>query len=136
MSVVSKRTIQRRIKKGMTRQQAESTPNTRRIQLTKDDFDALSKIGISYRGAALILGVSAHCVIQKVKEYGIEWIGKPIHNAKGQRNPNAIRNKCELFGLNKTQVYDAKRRLNVTLDEALEIAYSRKLKKIMGFYHD
>ena len=130
MSVVSKRTIQRRIKKGMTRQQAESTPNTRRIQLTKDDFDALSKIGISYRGAALILGVSAPCVIQKVKEYGIEWIGKD------QKNPNAIRNKCELFGLNKSQVYDAKRRFNVTLDEALEITYSRKLKKIMGFYHD
>ena len=50
--------------------------NTRRIQLTKDDFDALSKIGISYRGAAFILGVSAPCVSQKVKEYGIDWIGK------------------------------------------------------------
>lgn len=136
MSVVSKRTIQRRIKKGMTRQEAESIPNTRISQLTKKDFDELSKVGISYRDAAFILGVSAPFVIKKVNEYGIEWIGKPIHNAKGQRNPNAIRNKCELFGLNKTQVYDAKRRLNVTLDEALEIAYSRKLKKIMGFYHD
>ena len=51
----------------MTRQQAESTPNTRRIQLTKDDFDALSKIGISYRCAAFILGVSAPCVSQKLR---------------------------------------------------------------------
>jgi hypothetical protein len=130
MSVVSKRTIQRRIKKGMTRQQAESTPNTRRIQLTKDDFDALSKIGISYRCAAFILGVSAPCVSQKVKGYGIDWIGKD------QKNPNAIRNKCILLGVSKSNVYRIKRTYNLTSDQALEIAYTRKLKKIMGFYHD
>ena len=130
MSVVSKRTIQRRIKKGMTRQQAESTPNTRRIQLTKDDFDALSKIGISYRGAAFILGVSAPCVSQKVKEYGIDWI------ERDQKNPNAIRNKCILLGVSKSNVYRIKRTYNLTSDQALEIAYTRKLKKIMGFYHD
>lgn len=130
MSVVSKRTIQRRIKKGMTRQEAESTPNTRISQLTKKDFDELSKVGISYRDAAFILGVSAPFVSQKVKEYGIDWIGKD------QKTPNAIRNKCILLGVSRSSVYRIKRTYNLTSYQALEIAYTRKLKKIMGFYHD
>lgn len=132
MITVSKRTVQRRIKNGMTRQEAETMPNTRVDKITKDQLLELASTGLSRRGAASLLGVSSTLVNNKVKEFGIEWIGKPVHNAKGQRDPNAIRNKCELLGLNKSKVYDIKRRYNVTLDDALEIAYSKKLKKIIG----
>ena len=124
MIAVSKRTVQRRIKNGMTRQEAESTPNTRIGKITKDQLLEWAASGISRRGAASILGVSSTLVNNKVIEFGIDWVGKPVHNAKGQRDPNAISNKCELLGLNKSQVYDIKRRFKVTSDEALEIAYS------------
>ena len=130
--MVTKRTIQRRIKKGMTREQAETMPNMRLSGITKQDLIEISTLGLSRRGAASILGVSQTLVNNKIKEFKINWIGKPVHNEKGQKNPNAICNKCELLGLNKSQVYDFKRRLGVTLDEALEIAYAKKLKKIIG----
>lgn len=132
MIAVSKRTVQRRIKNGMTRQEAETMPNIRVRNISKAQLLELANTGLSRRGAASILGVSSTLVNNKVKEFGIDWIGKPVHNEKGQRNPNAIRNKCELLGLNKSKVYDIKRRYNVTLDDALEIAYSKKLKKIIG----
>ena len=132
MIAVSKRTVQRRIKNGMTRQEAETMPNTRVDKITKDQLLELSTLGLSRRGAASILGVSQTLVNNKVIEFEIEWIGKPVHNAKGQRNPNAVKNKCELLGINKSKVYDTKRRYKVTLDEALEIEYSKKLKKVIG----
>ena len=40
--MVSKRTIQRRIKKGMTREQAETMPNMRLSGITKNDLLELS----------------------------------------------------------------------------------------------
>lgn len=132
MISVSKRTVQRRIKNGMTRQEAESTPNTRINKISKEKLLELSTLGLSRRGAASILVVSSTLVNKKIIEFGIEWVGKPVHNAKGQRDPNAICNKCELLGLNKSQVYDIKKRYKVTLDDALEIAYSKKLKKVIG----
>ena len=130
--MVSKRTIQRRIKKGMTREQAETMPNMRLSGITKNDLLELSTLGLSSRGAASILGVSQTLVNNKIKEFGIDWVGKPIYNKKGQKNPNAICNKCELLGLNKSQVYDYKRRFKITLEQALEVTYSKKLKKITG----
>ena len=134
--MVTKRTIQRRIKKGMTREQAETMPNMRLSGITKNDLLELSTLGLSRRGAASIFGVSQTLVNNKIKEFGIDWVGKPIHNKKGQKNPNAIRNKCILLGVSKSNVYRIKRTYNLTSDQALEIAYTRKLKKIMGFYHD
>ena len=131
--MVTKRTVQRRIKKGMTVEQAKSTPSTfDKPKITKEDLLPLSTLGLSMRGASAILGVSQTLVNNKIKEFGIDWVGKPIHNKKGQKNPNAICNKCELLGLNKSQVYDYKRRFKITLEQALEVAYSKKLKKITG----
>ena len=58
----------------------------------------------------------------------IGWVS-PFTTKKAKK-PNAICNKCELLGLNKSQVYDYKRRFKITLEQALEVAYSKKVKKI------
>ena len=55
--MVTKRTVQRRIKKGMTIEQAKSTPSTfDKPKITKEDLLPLSTLGLSMRGASAILG--------------------------------------------------------------------------------
>jgi len=137
---INNMTVFKRMERGMSYEDAINTPvrkynkksDKKAGKITKEQLLELSTLGISRRGAASILGVSSTLVNNKVIEFGIDWLGKPCHNAKGQRDPNAIKNKCELLGLNKSQVYEIKRRYKVTLDEALEIAYSKKLKKLIG----
>ena len=69
----------------MTREQAETMPNMRLSGITKNDLLELSTLGLSRRCAASILGVSQTLVNNKIKEFGIDWVGKPIHNKKGQK---------------------------------------------------
>ena len=92
---INNMTVFKRMDRGMSYEDAINTPvrkynkksDKKAGKITKEQLLELSTLGISRRGAASILGVSSTLVNNKVIEFGIDWVGKPVHNAKWQRDP-------------------------------------------------
>ena len=126
--MVSKRTIQRRIKKGMTREQAAKIPPYF-SKLTVDNVLKVREHGLSIGKSAFILSVETATLSRFIEKNKVDWPNKGILLKKGDRNPNSLQAKAEKAGLTKSAVEKHVYKKGLSVDDAIECCLRNKAKR-------
>ena len=114
--MLNRTTINARIKRGMTREEAENTPLLIDKKLTLQKVLEVEAHGLSLSDSAYLLRVTPQRLGRFVKSHGIEWRGKK-HCYKYGVDPDSQRQAILASGLPESTVYARMYRKNLTIEE-------------------
>ena len=124
--MISKRTIKKRIKNGMTPEQAATLPLQWGRKLTLEKVNEIKKAGLTLNSAAGALGVTTPTLAGFLKRRNIVWPSKGIYYKAGQKKPDSVRAKCEAAGVSADAVWAHMRRKGLGLQDAIERVQNNK----------
>ena len=123
--MLNRTTINARIKRGMTREEAENTPLLIDKKLTLQKVLEVEAHGLSLSDSAYLLRVTPQRLGRFVKSHGIEWRGKK-HCYKYGVDPDSQRQAILASGLPESTVLARMYRKNLTVDEAIAFKSQKK----------
>ena len=126
---ISKETINARVRRGMSIEDAQTLPLQWHRELTIDKVNEIKKHGLTLSSAAVVLDTSAANLSNFLKRHNIEWPSKGIYYKAGCKDPNSVRAKCEALGVSVHTVWAHMRRRGLTLQDAIELAQNAKRRR-------
>ena len=126
--MLNRTTINARIKRGMTREEAENTPLFIDKKLTLQKVLEVEAHGLSLSDSAYLLRVTPQRLGRFVKSHGIEWRGKKRCYRFGA-DPESPRQAILASGLPESTVYMRMARKMMTIDEAIALGRNSRAKK-------
>ena len=116
--MLNRTTINARIKRGMTREEAEKTPLLCEKTLTLESVLEVEAHGLSQSKSAYLLRVSAQTLGKFITLHKIKWRGKKRCYRFGA-DPESPRQAILASGLPESTVYARTYRKNLTIEEAI-----------------
>ncbi len=130
---ISKTTIAKRIRRGMSIEDAQTLPLQWHRKLTIDKVNEIKKHGLTLSSAAVALDTTSANLSNFLKRHNIEWPSKGIFYKAGCKDPNSVRAKCEALGVSEHAVWAQMRRKGICLSDAIELAQNaQKRRKQVG----
>ncbi len=126
---ISNQVIYARLKRGMSLEDAQTLPLFWNRKLTLEKVNEIKKAGLTLSSAAVALDTSSANLSNFLKRHNIEWPSKGIYYKAGCKDPNSVRAKCELAGVNEHTVWAQMRRKGLTLQDAIELAQNAKRRR-------
>jgi hypothetical protein len=126
---LKKATIRARIRKGWTREKAETTPLLVVHRLKLNDVLKIEAEGLSLCSSAYVLGVTTPTLCAFIKSHNISWRGKRPNFKNFEKNPNSNLQKSIALGLHNMTIHKRMERLQCSYDEAVAIG-NRKFTRI------
>jgi len=123
--MLNRTTINARIKRGMTREEAENTPLLIDKKLTLQKVLEVEAHGLSLSDSAYLLRVTPQRLGRFVKSHEIEWRGKKRCYRFGV-DPDSQRQAILASGLPESTVYMRMSRKNLTIEEAIAFKQQKK----------
>ena len=90
MTNISNSVIYKRLKSGMSLEDAQTLPLFWNRKLTLEKVNEIKKTGLTLNSAAVALGVTTPALAGFLKRRNIEWPSKGIYYKAGQKNPDSI----------------------------------------------
>jgi len=126
---IKRSTIEQRIKRGMTRENAESMPLQVVRVLTMDKVLDIEKEGLSINSSAYVLGVTAPALSAYIKRHKLSWRGKQAEIQKRERFVISQAKQCLASGVSESAVYAQMKRNGLSFSDALEKVIKSKNNK-------
>jgi len=126
MTNISNSVIYKRLKSGMSLEDAQTLPLFWNRKLTLEKVNEIKKAGLTLNSAAVALGVTTPTLAGFLKRRNIVWPSKGIYYKAGQKNPDSIRAKCEAAGVSADAVWAHMRRKGLGLQDAIERVQNNK----------
>ena len=126
--MLNRTTINARIKRGMTREEAENTPLLIDKKLTLQKVLEVEAHGLSQSKSAYLLRVSAQTLGNFIARNEIQWRGKKRFYRFGV-DPESPRQAILKSGLPESTVYMRISRKHMTIDEAIALGRNSRAKK-------
>lgn len=128
--MINPKTIAKRIERGMTPEEAATTPlqHKKQTKLNMAQVLEMESHGLSLSASSYLLNVSNTTLSNFIKKHGVEWRGKGVYN--GIRQPDCDHQRILTMGYPTSTIYARMKRKNMTIDEALAMGWTpRKEKK-------
>ncbi len=123
--MLNRTTINARIKRGWTKEEAEKTPLLCEKTLTLESVLEMEAHGLSQSGSAYLLRVSAQTLGQFITRHKIKWRGKKRCYRFGV-DLESQRQAILASGLPESTVYARMYRKNLTIEEAIAFKQQKK----------
>lgn len=124
---IKRQTIDSRIKRGMTREQAENTPLLV-VRVLKKVLE-IEPHGLSVCNGAYVLGVTPSSLSKFLKTHKIAWRGKEEFKGKDCIDTLSNAQKIRDAGVGESAVYTQMWRNKLSFDDALEKVIKLKIMR-------
>lgn len=132
---IKRTTVDSRMARGMSREEAESTPLKVVYKLTIDKVLAIEKEGLSICSSAYALNVNPATLWAYIKRHKLDWRGKQTQEQKKETFAMSQASQCKDADVSQSAVYAQMKRNGLSFSDALQKVVKSKKSKSRTALH-